>query len=138
MALHTPGALPSELGPAVQTHLREHFGGHATLHPHRAPKASPMYPQPRTEPGIWFHDLPLLATIQGAIVATNTGTTPVGIKRAYEREPREYTSETTSGIETSQEGEALTLLLCVRQPEAQHGTYWVAPNSESAVGALRT
>ena len=52
MALHTPRALPSELGPALQTNLREHFGGHVTLRPHRPPTAAPMYLQPRTEPGI--------------------------------------------------------------------------------------
>ena len=76
MALHTPGALPSELGPALHTHLREHFGGHATLHPRWAPEAAPMYLRPRTESGIWFHDLPPLARIRGAIVATDAGTTP--------------------------------------------------------------
>ena len=32
MALHTTGALPSELGLALQTYLREHFGGHAAGH----------------------------------------------------------------------------------------------------------
>ena len=58
MALHAPEALPSELGPALRTHLREHFGGHVTLNPHRALVAAPIYLQPRTKPGIWFHDLP--------------------------------------------------------------------------------
>ena len=43
MVLHPPGALPSELGPAVRAHLREHFRGHATLYPHKAPTAAPMY-----------------------------------------------------------------------------------------------
>ena len=32
-ALHKPGALLLELGTALQTHLREHFRGHAMLHP---------------------------------------------------------------------------------------------------------
>ena len=32
-------------------------------------------------------------------------------------------TETTSGIGTSQEGEALTLLLCITRLEAQWGTY---------------
>ena len=30
------------------------------------------------------------------------------------------------------------MLLCVRRLEAQQGTYWVVPDSELAVGALRT
>ena len=46
MALH---ALPSKLGPALQTHLREHFGGNATLRPHKAVTAAPQYMQPRSE-----------------------------------------------------------------------------------------
>ena len=29
--------------------------------------------------GIWFHDLPPLATIHGAIVATDIGTSPAGM-----------------------------------------------------------
>ena len=41
-----------------------------------------MYGQPRTEPGIWFHDLPPLATIHGAIVATDASTTPAGMLMA--------------------------------------------------------
>ena len=40
MALHTPHALLSELGPTLKTHLREHFGGNTTLHPHKASAAA--------------------------------------------------------------------------------------------------
>ena len=125
MALHAPGALMSELGPALRTHLREHFGGHATLCPHRAPVASPMNLQPRTEPEIWFHDLPPLATICGAIMATDACTTPAGMTMAiaYESARGEYIAVTTSGMGTSQEGEALTPRLCVRQLAAQQRTY---------------
>ena len=65
MALHAPGTLLSELRPALCTHLWEHFGGHAALHPHNAPTKAPMYLQPRTDLGICFHDLPPLARIQG-------------------------------------------------------------------------
>ena len=110
MALHIPQALPSELGPALQTHLREHFGVHATMHPHGAPMAAPMYLRPRTEPGIWFHRLTPLATIHGAIIATGASTTPAGMRMAlaYEHAPGLYTTMTTSGVGTSQEGEALT------------------------------
>ena len=83
------------------------------LHPHWTPTAAPMYPQPWMEPGIWFHDLPPLATIRGAIMATDAGTTPVGMTMviAYERAPGEYATETASGIGTSQEGKAPALLL---------------------------
>ena len=38
-----------------------------------------LYMQPWIEPGIWFHELPLLAMISGAIIATDIGTTPVGM-----------------------------------------------------------
>ena len=82
MALHSPQTLPSELGAAPWMHLRQHFGVHATIHPHGAPMAAPMYLQPRTEPGIWFHELPPLATIHGAIVATDTRTTRAGMAMA--------------------------------------------------------
>ena len=70
MALHAPEALPSEPGPALRTHYRKHFGIHGMLQPPPPPPAptmKPIYLQPRTEPGIWFHDLPPLATFQGAI-----------------------------------------------------------------------
>ena len=82
MALHMPGALPSELGLALQTHLQEHFRGHATLYPHQAPVAAPMYLQPQMELGIWFHDLPPLAMICLLIIVTNAGTTPAGMTMA--------------------------------------------------------
>ena len=97
-----------------------------------------MYPQPRTEPGIWFHDLPPVATIWGAIVAADAGSTAAGMAMVmvYGREPGEYATETTSGIGKSEEGEALTPLLCARRLPVH--TYWVVPDSESAVGALRT
>ena len=39
---------------------------------------------------------------------------------------------------TSQEGEAMTPLLCVRRLAQQEGVCWVLPDPESAVGALRT
>ena len=68
MAPHAPHMLPLELHPALRTHLREHFGALATPHPHCASTA-PCYLQPKTELGIMFHDLPLLPTYCGAIVA---------------------------------------------------------------------
>ena len=105
MAVHALEALPSELDPALRTHLRDHFRIHAALHPQQAPAAAPMYLQPRTEPGISFHDLPLLAMIHGAIVATHAATTPAGmaIALAYEHARGEYAVVATSGVGTSQE-----------------------------------
>ena len=104
------GALPSKLDPALRTHLHEHFGDQATLVPHRGPTV-----QPYTEPGLWFHDLPPLATIQGTIVAADAGTTPVGGNDhgACIRTCASAT-ECPLGWGTSQEGKAMTLLLCVR------------------------
>ena len=39
---------------------------------------------------------------------------------------------------TSQEGEAMALLSCARWLATQQGVYWLVPDSEAAVGALRT
>ena len=99
-----------------------------------------MYLQPRTKRGVWFHELPPLATISRAIVATDAGTTPAGMAMAlaYDHAPWRYRSVVASGVETSQEGEALTLLLCARQLAAQQGVYWVVPDSDSVVGTLCT
>ena len=78
-----------------------------------SPTAAPMYLQPRTEPGICFHDVPLLATIHGAIVETGTSTTPAGMAMAlaYKHAPRHVA---ISKVGTSREGEAGTLLLCTQ------------------------
>ena len=59
-------------------------------------------------------------------MATNAGTTVVGMTMAivYESAPGEYATVTTSGVGTSQEGETLALLLCIRRLAAQQGTYW--------------
>ena len=58
-------------------------------------------------------------------MAMDAGTTLAGMTMAltYERAPGEYTTETASGIGTSQEGEALTPLPYIRQLEVQQGTY---------------
>ena len=66
--LYAAGALPSELQPALQGHLREYFRGRAVMAPHWVPTAVPNYPQQRTKHGVWLHDLLLLATIQGTTV----------------------------------------------------------------------
>ena len=43
-----------------------------------------------------------------------------------------------SGLGTSQEGEATILLSYVRRLAQQPGVFWLVPDSEAAVGALRT
>ena len=57
---------------------------------------------------------------------------------AYEHAPGQDTNVVTSGVRTSQEREALTLRFCTPQLASQRGVYWVVPDSESAVDALRT
>ena len=91
-----------------------------------------MNVQPRTQPGIWLHDLPLLATIGRAIVATNAHTSPASMTMAiaYESAPREFSTVTTTVMGTSQEGEALTMLFNIGQLAAQQGSYSVVPDSE--------
>ena len=75
MALHAPNMLLSQLDPALRTHPRGHLGGTVTLHLHKAPMELPQCMRPWTEPSICLHDLPLLAAISSAIVATDAGTT---------------------------------------------------------------
>ena len=64
---------------------------------------------------MWFHDLPPLATICGSIVATHAGatSTEMAMALAYESAPGEYITKAASAVRTTQEGEAMTLLLCV-------------------------
>ena len=61
-----------------------------------------------------------------AIVATDAGATPLGMATAPRR------TKVASRVRTSQEGEAMTLLLCVCQMAPQEGIFWVVPDSESA------
>ena len=72
---------------------------------------------PKTEPGIWFHDLPALATLRGTVVAVDAGTTPAGMAMAgvAERGHEAYQAQVASGVGTSQEGEAMVLLSYVRR-----------------------
>ena len=79
-----------------------------------------------------------VATIRGAIVATNAGTTPVGMATAfaYGHAPGQYKIVVGSGVGTSKEGEALTRIQCART--TQQGVYYVVPDSEPAVGTLCT
>ena len=49
-----------------------------------------------------------------------------------------YRAHVASGVDTSQEGEATILLSYVRRLAEPPGMYWLVPDSEAAVGALRT
>ena len=52
--------------------------------------------------------------------------------------PEAYRTHVASKIGTSQEGEAMTLLSYVRRLAQQPEVFWLVPDSEAAVGALRT
>ena len=79
----------------------------------------------RKDPGICFHDLPRLATIQGAILAIDAGTTYAGMALASGRTPGRYNTRVASGVESLQEGEAMTRLICAHQVAPQEGIFWV-------------
>ena len=117
MALHAPKALLSELRLALDMHLVGPFWGQRiTAHPW-VPHSSAQYLQPLTEQGTCFYEWPPLVTIRGAIVATDAGAIPARmvVVLAYESAPGVYNPKVASEVATSQEGEAMTLLPCVRQ-----------------------
>ena len=74
-SLGTAGTVPAELGPALRNHLREHHGDLALLAPHGLATDPPQVLAPEVKPGIWFHDLPVLATLRGTVAAVDAGTT---------------------------------------------------------------
>ena len=81
-SLHTGGTVPAELGPALHTHLREHHGDLALLAPHGRATDPPHVLAPEVQPGIWFHDLPALATLHGTVAAVDAGATRAGMAMA--------------------------------------------------------
>ena len=81
-SLSTVGTVPAELHPALKTHLREHHGDLALLAPHGLATDPPQVLAPNVKPGIWFHDLPALATLRGTIAAVDARTTPAGMAMA--------------------------------------------------------
>ena len=52
--------------------------------------------------------------------------------------PGQYNTKVALGVGTSQEGEAMTLLLYVHQLASQEGVFWVVVDPECAIGALHT
>ena len=95
---------------------------------------------PDVQPGIWFHDVPALATLRGIVAAVDAGATRAGMSMAGvpQSGPAAYKAHVASGVGTSQEGEAMILLSYIRRLAQQPGVYWPVPDSEAAVGALRT
>ena len=139
-SLDTVGTVPAELHQALRTHLREHHGDMALLAPHGRATDPPRVLAPETRPGVWFHDLPALATLRGSVVAVDAGATQAGMAMAgvVQSGPGEYQAQVASGVGTSQEGGAMALLSYARRLATQQGVYWLVPDSEAAVGALRT
>ena len=139
-SLDTVGTVSAELRHALCTHLREHHGDLALLAPHGRAADPPNVLVPKAQPGIWFHDLPALATLRGTVVAVDARTTRGGMAMAgvAQNGPANYQAQVASAVGTSQEGEAMILLSYVRRLAQQPGVYWLVPDSEAAVGALRT
>ena len=139
-SLDTVGTVPAELHQALRTHLREHHGDLALLAPHGRATDPPNVLVPKAQPGIWFHDLPALATLRGTVVAVDAGATRGGMAMAGvdQSGPTTYQARVALGVGTSQEGEAMILLSYVRGLAQQPVVYWLVPDSEAAVGALRT
>ena len=108
--------------------------------PHGRATDPPQVLAPEVKPGIWFHDLPALVTLRGAVAAVDAGTTQAGMAMAEVAQsgPAAYRAHVASGVGTSEEGEAMILLSYVRRLAQQPGVYWLVPDSEAAVGALRT
>ena len=81
-SLNTAGTVPAELDPALRTNLQEHHGDLALLAPHGRATDPPQVLAPEVKPGIWFHDLPALATLRGAVAAMDAGTTHASMTMA--------------------------------------------------------
>ena len=132
--------MPAELYPALRTHLREHHGDLALLAPHGLATDPPQVLAPNVKPGIWLHDLLALATLRGTIATVDAGATPAGMAMAGVAQSglEAYQTHVASGVGTSQEGEAMIPLSYIRRLAQQPGVFWLVPDSEAAVGALRT
>ena len=103
-SLSTAGTVPAELYPALRTRLREHHGDLALLAPHGLATDQPQMLGPKVKPGMWFHDVPVLATLRGTIAAVDAGTTPAGMAMAgvAQSGPEAYQTHVASGLGTSQ------------------------------------
>ena len=79
-------------------------------------------------------------TLRGTVAAVDAGTTQTSMTMAGVAKggPEAYRTHLASGVGNSQEGEAMILLSYVRRLAQQPGVFWLVPDSEAAVGALRT
>ena len=75
----------------------------ALLAPHGRATSPPRVLAPETRPGVWFHDLPALATLRGSVVAVDEGATQAGMGMAgvVQSGPGEYQAQVASGVGTS-------------------------------------
>ena len=74
-SLNTVGTVPAELRRALRTLLQVHHGELALLAPHGRATDPPRVLAPEVKPGIWFHDLPALATLRGTVAVVDARTT---------------------------------------------------------------
>ena len=113
--------MPAELHQALKTHLREHHRDLALFAPHRLATEPPGVLAPKTRPEIWFHGMPAVATVRSTIIAVDGGATQAGVAmaRVAQRGPQAYKAHVASGVRTSQEGEAMTLMSYVQRLGSQ-------------------
>ena len=100
----------------------------------------PQVLAPNVKLAISFHDLPVLATLSGAIAAAHVGTTPAGMPMVGVAQSGQeaYQTHVASGVGTSQEGEAMILLSYIQRLAQQLGVYWLVRDCKAAVRALGT
>ena len=134
-SLGTAGTVPTELGLALRTHLREEHRDLALLAPHGLATDPPQVLAREVKPGIWFHDLPALATLRGTVAAVDAGTMPAGMAMAgvAQSGPEAQRTHVASGVGTSEEGEAMILLLYICRLAHQPGVFWLVQSSEAAL-----
>ena len=139
-SLNTAEQYQSSSSPALRTPSSEHHGDLALLAPHGLAIDPPAGSNPRIKPGIWFHDLPALATFRGTVAVVDAGTMQAGMAMAGVAQSRleAYRTHVACRVGTFHEGEAMIFLLYARTLAQQLGVLWPVPDSEAEVGALRT
>ena len=139
-SLGTAGTVPAELGPALRTYLCEHHGDLALLAPQGLATDPSQVLAPEVKAGIWFHDLRAPAPPHAPWPQWMPG--PRKQAWLWQGSPKAGLRPTgptwRAGVGTPQGGEAIILLSCVRRLAQQPGLFWLVPDWEAAVGALRT
>ena len=108
--------------------------------PHGLANDRPEVLAPNDKPGIWFRDLQALAPLRGSRAALDARTTPAGMAMAGVAQSRlqAYETHMASGVDSSREREATLFLSYIRRLAQPPGVFCLVPDSEAAVGALRT